>query len=67
MAFHVLPSELKWLLVTFIIGLQEGQSLLPADSFLFLDFFSLLPPFEFVFIRHSLEASLLMSRPQSKK
>lgn len=43
MAFHVLPSELKWLLINFIIGLQEGQNLLPADSLLFLDFLSFVP------------------------
>lgn len=55
MAFHVLPSELKWLLITFIIGSQEGQNLLPADSFLFLDLFSFVPHFSWC-----LEASLLM-------
>lgn len=45
MAFHVLLSELKWLLITFIIGLQEGQNLLPAASFLFQIF---CPSFGFV-------------------
>lgn len=42
MALHVLSSELKWLLITFIIGLQEGQTLLPADSFFFLVFLPLI-------------------------
>lgn len=41
MAFHVLSSELKWLLITFIIGLQEGPKrptcwLIPLSSFLSL-------------------------------
>lgn len=39
MAFNLLLSELKWLLITFTIGLQEGQNLLPADSLPLYSFF----------------------------
>lgn len=35
MAFHVLLSELKWLLITFIIASQEGQNLLLLPHFSF--------------------------------
>lgn len=65
MAFHVPSSGLKWLLITFTIGLQAGQNLLPADSFLFLDLF---PGPHSSCGRHNLKNSLLMiCRPTNEE
>lgn len=67
MALHVLSSELKWLLITFIIALQEGQTLLPADSFFFLVFLSLIWVCVIRPGRYNLKNSLLTFNLESKK